>query len=267
MIRLIPNRRRRCALLILLALSPLAPGLRAEGAITVFAAASLREALVRRPRPTPPRAIAPRGWSSQPALPSPASSQQGPRPSYSSAPMNAGWQTLAKRGPSAARRSWAIASPSWRAEGNPAALRRARTLPPRASRAPGRRRPPGPGRPSARARGALRAGRLTYYGLLPALKGRLLPADSVRTALAWVARGEAPLGLGYASDARVLPALEALAIIPGEAHPPIVYPLGRLLDAPQQGDGEAFEAFLRSPRARATWEKAGFTLLTSAPRP
>ena len=112
-----------------------------------------------------------------------------------------------------------------------------------------------------------RAGRLTYYGLLPALKGRLLPADSVRTALAWVARGEAPLGLGYASDARVLPALEALAIIPGEAHPPIVYPLGRLLDAPHQGDGEAFEAFLRSPRARATWEKAGFTLLTSAPRP
>ena len=107
---------------------------------------------------------------------------------------------------------------------------------------------------------------LAGYGLLPALKGRLLPADSVRTALAWVARGEAPLGLGYASDARVLPALEALAIIPAEAHPPIIYPLGRLLDAPQQEDARAFEAFLRSPRARATWEEAGFTVLTRAPQ-
>ena len=101
------------------------------------------------------------------------------------------------------------------------------------------------------------AAALTHYGLLPALQHRLLPADNVRTALAWVARGEAALGLGYASDARVLPMLTALALIPETAHPPIVYPLGRLLDEPDNG-ARAFAAFLRNPEAQARWRAAGF---------
>ncbi len=101
------------------------------------------------------------------------------------------------------------------------------------------------------------AAALAHFGLLPALKSRLLPADNVRTALAWVARGEAALGLGYASDARVLPMLTALTLIPETAHPPIVYPLGRLLDEPDRG-ASAFAAFLQSPDAQARWGAAGF---------
>jgi molybdate transport system substrate-binding protein len=101
------------------------------------------------------------------------------------------------------------------------------------------------------------AAALAHFGLLPALQDKLLPADNVRTALAWVARGEAALGLGYASDARVLPMLTALALIPETAHPPIIYPLGRLLDEPDRG-ATAFAAFLRSPEAQARWREAGF---------
>jgi molybdate transport system substrate-binding protein len=179
--------------------------------------------------------------------------------------MNGGWHTLGQRAPSAARPYSGIALPCWRARGpSPpcdAPDSCLRSLPERLGEG-GRL---ALGDPQHVPAGRYGQAALTYYGLLPALKGRLLPADSVRTALAWVARGEAPLGLGYASDARVLPALEALAILPAEAHPPIIYPLGRLLDAPQQGDALAFEAFLRSPRARAAWEAAGFTLLASPP--
>ena len=256
--------RRLGALLLLLTLSLAAPGLRAEEAITVFAAASLRESL-----------------ESQAAAYA-AEGHRAPRLVFAAS------STLARQLTAGAEAQLFLsADERWMAhlgEARPlssapllgnrlALLARKGTQPPCEAPEPCLRALPerlGDGRLALGDPQHVPAGRygqaaLTYYGLLPALKGRLLPADNVRTALAWVARGEAPLGLGYASDARVLPTLEALAIIPREAHPPIIYPLGRLLDVPQQGDGKAFETFLRSPRAQATWEAAGFTLLTRGP--
>ena len=222
MIRLIPNRRRRCALLILLALSPLAPGLRAEGAITVFAAASLREALERQ------------------AAAYAAEGHRAPRLVFAAS------STLARQlAAGAEAQLFLSADERWMAnlgEARPlssapllgnrlALLARRGTQPPCDAPEPCLRALPerlgdggrlALGDPQHVPAGRYGHAALADYGLLPALKGRLLPADSVRTALA-VAR-EAPLGLGYASDARVLPALEALAVIPGEAHPPIVCP-------------------------------------------
>jgi len=257
--------RPRRALSLLLALSLLAPGLPAEEAITVFAAASLREALERQ------------------AAAYAAEGHRAPRLVFAAS------STLARQlAAGAEAQLFLSADERWMenlGEARPlrsapllgnrlALLARRGTQPPCDAPEPCLRALPGRlgdgrlalGDPQHVPAGRYGQAALTYYGLLPTLKGRLLPADSVRTALAWVARGEAPLGLGYASDARVLPALEALAILPAEAHPPIIYPLGRLLDAPQQGEAQAFEAFLRSPRARAAWEAAGFTPLASAPQ-
>ena len=260
------HRRRGRALLLLLTLSLLAPGLRAEGAITVFAAASLREAL-----------------ESQAA----AYAAEGHRPPRL---VFAASSTLARQlAAGAEAQLFLSADERWMenlGEARPlssapllgnrlALLARKGTQPPCGAPEPCLRALPerlgqdgrlALGDPQHVPAGRYGQAALTFYGLLPTLNGQLLPADNVRTALAWVARGEAPLGLGYASDARVLPELEALAIIPAEAHPPIIYPLGRLLDAPQQEDARAFEAFLRGPRARATWEEAGFTVLTRAPQ-
>lgn len=258
--------RRGRALLLLLTLGLLTPGLRAEGPITVFAAASLREALESQAK-----AYAAEG-------------HRAPRLVFAAS------STLARQlAAGAEAQLFLSADIRWMAslaEARPlssapllgnrlALLTRKGSQPPCEAPEPCLRALPE--RLGAHGRLALGdpqhvpAGRygqaaLNYYELLPALKGRLLPADSVRTALAWVTRGEAPLGLGYASDAHVLPALETLAVIPAETHPPIIYPLGRLLDAPQQGEAQAFETFLRSPRARAAWEEAGFTLLASPRR-
>lgn len=258
------HRRRGRVLLLLLTLSLLASGLRAEGAVTVFAAASLREALERQ------------------AAAYAAEGHRAPQLVFAAS------STLARQlAAGAEAQLFLSADERWMASlaearplssapllGNRLALlarkgtQRPCETPESCLRALPERLGDGRlalGDPQHVPAGRYGQAALAYYGLLPVLKGRLLPADNVRTALAWVARGEAPLGLGYASDARVLPALEALAIIPAEAHPPIIYPLGRLLDAPQQGEAQAFEAFLRSPRARAAWEAAGFTFLASDP--
>jgi molybdate transport system substrate-binding protein len=90
---------------------------------------------------------------------------------------------------------------------------------------------------------------------------RLVRADNVRMALAYVARGEVPLGIVYQTDARVEPRVRVVALFPESAHAPITYPVAATTDAsPQARD---FIAFLASPAARALFEKAGFQPLNA----
>jgi molybdate transport system substrate-binding protein len=85
---------------------------------------------------------------------------------------------------------------------------------------------------------------------------RAARAADVRAALALVARGEAPLGIVYATDARLTDRVRVVAEFPADAHPPIVYPAAPT----REGDGEAARvlAFLASPAARAVWDRHGF---------
>ncbi len=64
---------------------------------------------------------------------------------------------------------------------------------------------------------------LESLGLWPAVRDRLAPQNNVRAILAFVERGEAPLGIIYATDAALSPNVRIAAIIPGSAHDPIVY--------------------------------------------
>lgn len=100
---------------------------------------------------------------------------------------------------------------------------------------------------------------LQSLGLWDAVAGRLAQGDDVRTALAFVARGEARLGIVYASDARVEPRVRVIAVLPPSAHAPIVYPVARIAGgAPARSAG--FLAFLRSPEADCLFARAGFSL-------
>jgi molybdate transport system substrate-binding protein len=97
------------------------------------------------------------------------------------------------------------------------------------------------------------------------IEPRLAQTESVRAALLLVARGEAPLGIVYATDARVESRVKVVAEFPADTHPPIVYPFA--LTAGAQGDGPAkLLAFIRGAEARKTFESFGFTLL-SPPSP
>lgn len=94
---------------------------------------------------------------------------------------------------------------------------------------------------------------LETAGLWEALKDNLAEADSVRAALAFVARGAAPLGIVYASDAMAEPAVKVLWDIPPLHHDAILYPAAALTP-----EGEIFLKHLTSPEAAAIFAAHGF---------
>jgi molybdate transport system substrate-binding protein len=98
---------------------------------------------------------------------------------------------------------------------------------------------------------------LTALGVWDSVASKVAPAENVRIALQYVARGEAPLGIVYATDAKVDPTVRVVGIFPGDSHPPITYPVALTKAASPQA--QAFLAFLESAEARAIFVKAGFS--------
>jgi molybdate transport system substrate-binding protein len=97
---------------------------------------------------------------------------------------------------------------------------------------------------------------LTSLGVWDQVAGRLVRADNVRSAVTFVSRGEAPLGIVYATDAQIDKKVKVVATFPDNSHDPITYPAAATATA---GPGAAgFLAFLRSKVAAPTWNKFGF---------
>ena len=95
---------------------------------------------------------------------------------------------------------------------------------------------------------------------------RLAMTDNVRAALSLVARGEAELGVVYASDAQLEPRVRTLARFAESLHPPIRYPAAVLAAATHGRAGQALE-FLAQPAGRHRFLEAGFTTPAPATRP
>jgi molybdate transport system substrate-binding protein len=98
---------------------------------------------------------------------------------------------------------------------------------------------------------------LESLGLWASLAERLAPVENVRVALALVARGEAPLGIVYASDVVVEPGVRVVGTFPPGSHPPIVYPAALVAGGARLAAGR-YLAFLRSATARAAFARQGF---------
>lgn len=99
---------------------------------------------------------------------------------------------------------------------------------------------------------------LQQLGAWDSVRAQLVLADSVRTALGFVSRGEAPLGIVYETDALADRRVRVLGRFPEGSHPAIVYPAA-LLAAARPGSAD-FLAFLRSPAAQPIFRQAGFLL-------
>lgn len=99
---------------------------------------------------------------------------------------------------------------------------------------------------------------LTALGVWNSVAGKLAQGEDVRATLAYVARGEAPLGIVYATDARAERRVRVVGTFPLGTHEPIVYPAALVKEA--KPDAAAFLAYLKSPRARAVFTRAGFTV-------
>jgi molybdate transport system substrate-binding protein len=94
-------------------------------------------------------------------------------------------------------------------------------------------------------------------GVWISVEARVARAENVRAALVLVARGEAPLGIVYNTDAMAEPGIKVVGTLPASSHPPIVYPAA-VLASSKSSAAVTLLAALRSPQARAGWEKYGF---------
>jgi molybdate transport system substrate-binding protein len=103
---------------------------------------------------------------------------------------------------------------------------------------------------------------LEKLGSWAAAENKLAQAENVRAALALVARGEAPLGIVYETDAKVEPGVKIIGHFPADSHPPITYPVA--LTATAKPEADAYLKLLRSATAQVVLEKYGFTYLPKA---
>ena len=100
---------------------------------------------------------------------------------------------------------------------------------------------------------------LTNLGVWDSVSGKLAVAENVRAALAYVARGETTLGIVYNTDAQIEPRVHVVGTFPDDSHAPILYPVALTRDAKPGAAG--FEKYLESPAARAVFKKDGFVLV------
>jgi molybdate transport system substrate-binding protein len=98
---------------------------------------------------------------------------------------------------------------------------------------------------------------LSALGVMDSVKDKLAPAENVRSALAFVARGETPLGIVYDTDAETEPKVRIVGLFPDATHAPIVYPAA-LIAASQNAAAGGYLGFLRGPEATAIFRKYGF---------
>jgi molybdate transport system substrate-binding protein len=97
---------------------------------------------------------------------------------------------------------------------------------------------------------------LTSLGVWNSVSSRLIRADSVRSALAFVDRGEAPLGIVYETDARIDKKVRVIDVFPATSHAPIVYPIALTVTA--RPAAAKFVEFVRSPSGDAMFKAYGF---------
>ncbi len=95
-------------------------------------------------------------------------------------------------------------------------------------------------------------------GVWDQVAGRVAAAENVRAALMFVARGEAPLGVVYQTDATAEPAVMIAGVFPEDSHPPIVYPAALVKGG--KPEGKAFLDFLGGADARRIFGKHGFAV-------
>jgi molybdate transport system substrate-binding protein len=101
---------------------------------------------------------------------------------------------------------------------------------------------------------------LEKLGAWAAAEPKLAQAENVRATLAFVARGETPIGIVYKTDAKAEPKVKVIGIFPDGSYPPVTYPVAETA-ASKNAAAAQFLTFLRGSAAKAIFEKYGFSFL------
>jgi molybdate transport system substrate-binding protein len=100
---------------------------------------------------------------------------------------------------------------------------------------------------------------LTTLGIWNDVADRIVRADNVRSALAFVDRGEVPLGIVYETDALIDKHVRVVDVFPDNSHLAIVYPIA--LTTAGKADAAKFIAYVRGPAGDVAFKAHGFTTL------
>jgi molybdate transport system substrate-binding protein len=101
---------------------------------------------------------------------------------------------------------------------------------------------------------------LEKLGAWAAAKPKLAQAENVRATLAFVARGETPIGIVYKTDAKAEPKVKVIGIFPDGSYPPVTYPVAETA-ASKSPAAAQYLTFLRGSAAKTIFEKYGFNFL------
>ncbi len=100
---------------------------------------------------------------------------------------------------------------------------------------------------------------LENLGVWTAVEKKVARAETVRAALVLVSRGETPLGIVYKTDALADKRVKIIDTFPSDTHPAIVYPIAIVVGSKSPAARSLLD-FLHSMPAQAVWEKHGFGL-------
>jgi molybdate transport system substrate-binding protein len=100
---------------------------------------------------------------------------------------------------------------------------------------------------------------LKKLGVWPSVASKMAMTVNVRAALAYVVRGEAPLSIVYATDAKIESGVKVVGVFPDNSHDPIIYPVAATVNA--KSEAIQYLALLRSAAAKSIFEGYGFSVL------
>jgi molybdate transport system substrate-binding protein len=101
---------------------------------------------------------------------------------------------------------------------------------------------------------------LEALGVWQSVSNKIVPGPDVRATLVFVSRGEAPLGIGYQTDAAADKGVKIVGMFPANTHPPIIYPIA-ITAGSNHPNAAAYLSYLGTASAKTFFEKEGFTVL------
>jgi len=100
---------------------------------------------------------------------------------------------------------------------------------------------------------------LTKLRVWNVARSRLVRAENVRVALAFVERGEAVAGIVYETDAALSKKVHVAGVFPPDSHAPVTYPVA-MISANDGPHAREFLRFLESTEAREVYRRHGFSI-------
>lgn len=101
---------------------------------------------------------------------------------------------------------------------------------------------------------------LESLGVWASVEGKVAQAENVRAALKLVATGEAALGIVYQTDANAEKGVKVIGTFPEDSHPPIIYPVAQTAGS-KDAETPKFLKCLQTAKAKELFEGQGFTVL------